>query len=736
MHAPFQPAAAASRRPWSTPADHGIATAGAAAGSCSSTAGSSRTDRPADCRRASSWAAWPTPSQSTRAGRAAPGPPRRLRGRNAFTALNTAFLRDGAFVYVPPGKVVEEPIYLVFSSPRARTSPTVWHRALPDRRRQPTARPRSSRATSAPRADVYFTNAVTEIVARRMRDPRPLQGPAGEPKAFHIATTAGPAGPRPAASRRTPSAWAAAWARNEVNAVLRRRGLRVHAQRPLPRRPASSSSTTTRSSTTPSRTAPATSCTRASSTARPAASSTARSYVRQDAQKTDAKQTNKTLLLSDDATINTKPQLEIYADDVKCTHGATVGQLDDEAIFYLRSRGIGLAGGPRPADLRLRQRHHRPDQGRAAPRASWSRLLLGGPARRRRTRAEEAVMSITGHPFAPRAARPAASAVFDVHARPRGLPDPAAEGPRQAAGLPRQRRHHAEAARPSSTPCAATTSTTTPTSTAASTCSASGPPRPTRRPASRSRTSSTPPCRARSSSSAAAPRRSTSSPRASAGPASAGRRRGPHHRDGAPLQHRPLADAVRGEGGRAARGADQRRRRIAARRVREAADAADQAAWPWSTSPTRWARSTRSSEIIELAHRRGIPVLVDGAQAVPHLRGRRAGAGLRLLRLLRPQGVRADRHRRALRQGAAPGGDAALPGRRRHDPLGHASRRRPTTSCPTSSRPARRTSPAPSAWGRPSITSRRVGRDAIAAHEQQLLRLRHRTPGGRSRACA
>jgi Fe-S cluster assembly protein SufD len=64
-------------------------------------------------------------------------------------------------------------------------------------------------------------------------------------------------------------------------------------------------------------------------------------FVRKDAQKTDAKQTNKTLLLSDDATIDTKPQLEIFADDVKCTHGATVGQLDDEQVFYLRSRGIG-----------------------------------------------------------------------------------------------------------------------------------------------------------------------------------------------------------------------------------------------------------------------------------------------------------------------------------------------------------------------------------------------------------
>ena len=62
--------------------------------------------------------------------------------------------------------------------------------------------------------------------------------------------------------------------------------------------------------------------------------------VRQDAQKTDAKQTNRALLLSDDATINTKPQLEIFADDVKCTHGAAIGQLDEDAMFYLRARGL------------------------------------------------------------------------------------------------------------------------------------------------------------------------------------------------------------------------------------------------------------------------------------------------------------------------------------------------------------------------------------------------------------
>ena len=65
--------------------------------------------------------------------------------------------------------------------------------------------------------------------------------------------------------------------------------------------------------------------------------------MHQAAQKTDAYQANRNLLLCDDADINTKPQLEIYADDVKCSHGSTVGQLDPDAIFYLRSRGIGQA---------------------------------------------------------------------------------------------------------------------------------------------------------------------------------------------------------------------------------------------------------------------------------------------------------------------------------------------------------------------------------------------------------
>src|SRR5678810_812804 len=66
-------------------------------------------------------------------------------------------------------------------------------------------------------------------------------------------------------------------------------------------------------------------------------------YVTPEAQKTDGKQTNRNLLLSDTARVDTKPELEIFADDVKCTHGATVGRLDADEVFYLKSRGLSDA---------------------------------------------------------------------------------------------------------------------------------------------------------------------------------------------------------------------------------------------------------------------------------------------------------------------------------------------------------------------------------------------------------
>ncbi len=89
--------------------------------------------------------------------------------------------------------------------------------------------------------------------------------------------------------------------------------------------------------------------------------------VRPEAFGTDARQTNKNLLLSDDAEVDTRPRLEILTDDVKCSHGAAVGRLDEHALFYLRSRGVPRAVGPRHPDVRVRTRVGGPGPIRAAP---------------------------------------------------------------------------------------------------------------------------------------------------------------------------------------------------------------------------------------------------------------------------------------------------------------------------------------------------------------------------------
>jgi Fe-S cluster assembly protein SufD len=110
-----------------------------------------------------------------------------------------------------------------------------------------------------------------------------------------------------------------------------------------------------------------------------------RIIVHKDAQKTDAKQTNRNLLLSDDAQIDTKPQLEIHADDVKCTHGATIGQIDEEALFYLRSRGVGEVSARR---LLLR-----------AFAGECMARMKEGPARRHiEALVNQSVLRITGTP--------------------------------------------------------------------------------------------------------------------------------------------------------------------------------------------------------------------------------------------------------------------------------------------------------------------------------------------------
>ena len=137
-------------------------------------------------------------------------------------------------------------------------------------------------------------------------------------------------------------------------------------------------------------------------------------FVKPEAQKTDAKQTNRNLLLSDTAKVNTKPQLEIFADDVKCTHGATVGRLDDVALFYARSRGVPADRGAAAPDLRLCSRGHlggRPGAGPRRAGAAGARTPGGdvsGTAGRRGSGAATAPRSSAGGAATPPPRRPAA----------------------------------------------------------------------------------------------------------------------------------------------------------------------------------------------------------------------------------------------------------------------------------------------------------------------------------------
>ncbi len=258
--------------------------------------------------------------------------------RNAFAALNTAFLRDGFFVHVPRGCIVEEPIFLEsLVAALNDDGPYAWHR-----RCLIVLGPNSKAAVvesfTGP-LQAYLTNAVTEVVVGDNAELDHYKVQEEGDAAFHMALTQVQLG---RAARFSSHAFSlgGAWSRNEINAVFTGEGgectlnglYRGAGRQFLDNRTFIDHAFPNCASHE---------LYKGILDGHSRGVFNGKIYVRQDAQKTDAKQTNKTLLLSEDATINTKPQLEIYADDVKCTHGATVGQLDDEAIFYLRSRGLG-----------------------------------------------------------------------------------------------------------------------------------------------------------------------------------------------------------------------------------------------------------------------------------------------------------------------------------------------------------------------------------------------------------
>ena len=163
-----------------------------------------------------------------------------------------------------------------------------------------------------------------------------------------------------------------------------------------------------------------------------------RIIVRIDAQKTDAKQTNRALLLSDDATINSNPQLEIFADDVKCTHGAAVGQLDEEAMFYLQARGLTR---PEARDMLLHAFAGEVIEGLKIPALREqieANFFTRAGARRRGD----------GHDHDSRQAEGIKAKGRRLRRRegPRRFSDSVGDRARQAARLSRQRQHQPEAA--------------------------------------------------------------------------------------------------------------------------------------------------------------------------------------------------------------------------------------------------------------------------------------------------
>jgi Fe-S cluster assembly protein SufD len=254
----------------------------------------------------------------------------------AFVALNTAHLTDGLFIRIPKGAVIAEPIRLVYQS-SANGHPTVSHpRTL-------IVAGEDSQATiieSYAGTNKYFTNAVTELIAgdHAVIDHYKLQTESYQ--AFHVATLQIQLG-RDTNFRSHSLSFGGALVRNDINAVLSEGAECTLNGLYLVNGAQHIDNHTTIDHAKPH--AASHELYKGILDGQSSAVFNGKILVRKDAQKTDAKQTNKNLVLSEESVINTKPELQIHADDVRCTHGATIGQLDAEGIFYLQSRGIGKA---------------------------------------------------------------------------------------------------------------------------------------------------------------------------------------------------------------------------------------------------------------------------------------------------------------------------------------------------------------------------------------------------------
>ena len=257
--------------------------------------------------------------------------------RDPFCALNTAFIGDGAYVNVARGVVVDAPIYLLYLSTK-EDAPTMTHP-----RNLIVAEDQSQVAViedyaSVGGESVVFSNAVTELIAGESTVAQHYLIEREHLKAFNVQTLRIEQG-RSANVASHSVLLGGGLVRNNVHPVLAGEGGEclinglfmgtgrqhldnyMHVEHAAPH-------------------CGSRQFYNGILDGQAHGVFHGRIVVHKVAQKTDAKQTNRNLLLSDDAQIDTKPQLEIYADDVKCTHGATIGQIEENALFYLQSRGI------------------------------------------------------------------------------------------------------------------------------------------------------------------------------------------------------------------------------------------------------------------------------------------------------------------------------------------------------------------------------------------------------------
>ena len=260
--------------------------------------------------------------------------------KQPFVALNTAFAEDGALVEISPDVALTQPIYLCYVAGPSH-EPLIYHP------RNLVVLGRGSQATIVeqylgPGQDnqqIYFTNAVTEVALGENARVDHIKEQDESRRAFHIATLHFHM-ERSSSASATSVALGSSLDREDVIAVLDGPG----AECTLNGLYVTTGSQHVDNHTTIDHAQPHCSSRelyKGILDGKSAGVFNGKIVVRKDAQKTDSKQSNKNLLLAEDCVINTKPQLEIYADDVKCTHGATIGQIDAESIFYLRSRGIG-----------------------------------------------------------------------------------------------------------------------------------------------------------------------------------------------------------------------------------------------------------------------------------------------------------------------------------------------------------------------------------------------------------